>query len=78
MSDQCGSVITKNKQNWIRSKGGCCSLKHNFLIRHFSFSLENKDKTPGLETNPPLHNYMYPYNFNFSMDHANEKGVSSS
>ena len=68
----------KEQTELDKIKGGCCSLKHNFLIRHFSFSLENKDKTPGVETNPPLHNYMYPYNFNFSMDHANEKGVSLS
>ena len=75
MSYQCGSVITKNKQNWIRSKG-VLFLETQLSNKTFSFSLENKEKTPGVETNPPLHSY--PYNFNFSMDHANEKGVSSS
>ena len=37
----------------------------------FSFCSENQEKMPGIETNPPLHNY--PNNFNFQMDHANEK-----
>ena len=37
----------------------------------FSFRSENQEKMPGIETNPPLHNY--PYNFNFHMDHAHEK-----
>ena len=77
MSDQCGSVTTKNKQNWIRSRGGgVLFLGAQLSNKTLSFSSENHEKTPGIETNPPLHNY--PYNFNFHMDHANEKGVSSS
>ena len=77
MSDQCGSVTTENKQNWIRSRGGgVLFLGAQLSNKTLSFSSENHEKTPGIETNPPLHNY--PYNFNFHMDHANEKGVSSS
>ena len=77
MSDQCGSVTTKNKQNWIRSRGGgVLFLGAQLSNKTLSFSSENHEKMPGIETNPPLQNY--PYNFNFHMDHANEKGVSSS
>ena len=57
-------------------KGGVLFLGAQLSNKTFSFSSENQEKTPGIETNPPLHNY--PYNFNFHMDHANEKGVSSS
>ena len=75
MSDQHGSVTTKNKQNWIRSRG-VLFPGAQLSNKTFSFSSENQEKTPGVETNPPLHSY--PYNFNFHIDHANEKGVSSS
>ena len=57
-------------------KGGVLFLGAQLSNKTFSFSSENQEKTPGIETNPPLHNY--PYNFNFHMDHANEKGVRSS
>ena len=56
--------------------GGVLFLGAQLSNKTFSFSSENQEKTPGVETNPPLHSY--PYNFNFHIDHANEKGVSSS
>ena len=66
----------KEQTELDKIKGGDLFLETQLSNKTFSFSLENKEKTPGVETNPPLHSY--PYNFNFSMDHANEKGVSSS
>ena len=60
----------------IKGGGGVLFLGAQLSNKTLSFSSENHEKTPGIETNPPLQNY--PYNFNFHMDHANEKGVSSS
>ena len=51
MSDQCGSVTTKNKQNWLRSRG-VLFLRAKPSNKTFSFSSENKEKIPGVETNP--------------------------
>ena len=51
--------------------GGVLFLWAQLSNKTFSFSSENQEKMPGIETNPPMHNY--PYNFNFHMDHAHEK-----
>ena len=66
----------KEQTELDKIKGGVLFLRAQLSNKTFSFSSENQEKTPGIETNPSLHNY--PYNFNFHMDHANEKGVSSS
>ena len=47
MSDQCGSVTTKNKQNWIRSRG-VLFLRAQLSNKTFSFNSEKKEKVPGV------------------------------
>ena len=69
--------FSNNKEQTELNKiKGVLFLRAQLSNETFSFSSENKEKIPGVETNPPLGSY--PYHFNFHMDHANEKGVSSS
>ena len=69
--------FSNNKEQTELNKiKGVLFLRAKPSNKTFSFSSENKEKIPGVETNPPPQSY--PYNFTFHMDHAYEKGVSLS